>query len=104
MGLYDTYGNVQIKTGLLGNEMRDFKIGDKVSLSDGVYVGYESVIVILNSIFIAEFFYLLDKYGGIIETKAMIDSVNPIAQAIKSYEKGGKSTRRRNRIRKEKEG
>lgn len=44
MGVYDEYCGVQIKIG--DRHLRSYKIGDAVDIDDGVYVGWEGVIVI----------------------------------------------------------
>jgi len=61
MGIYNTYGNVQIKIGDLGCKI--FKVGDKVDIADGIYVGYGGVIVIKDNIFAMEVDTLTDKWG-----------------------------------------
>jgi hypothetical protein len=64
MGVYDGYGKAQIKVG--DCLLRSYKIGDTVSIPDGVYIDYGAVIVIKDSIFIAEFDELINKYGNAI--------------------------------------
>lgn len=61
MGVYNIYGNVQIKIGDVF--MKTFKLGDQSELPDGVYIGYEGVIVIHKGIFIAEFEHVHNKWG-----------------------------------------
>jgi len=80
MGLYDTYGDEQLKVGDVC--CRHFAIGDKVDLEDGIYVGYHNAIVILHKVFIAEvpLSMVYDKWGGSLQYKieeSIIDS-NPI--------------------------
>ena len=85
MGVYDTYGKngVQIKAGNDGMSMNDFSVGDKVPLSDGIYVGYEGAVIVKDGIFIAEALFIKDKYGGILNFKNIIDENNPVSQAIR---------------------
>jgi len=85
MGVYDTYGKngVQIKAGNDGMSMNDFSVGDKVPLSDGIYIGYEGTIVIKDGIFIQEGLFIKDKWGGILNYWSMIKDNNPISEAIK---------------------
>lgn len=69
MGLYDCYGKqgIQLKVGPC--KCKSYKLGDKVTgIPDGVYLGYEGVVVIKGRVFIAEFSELMDKWGGIIDT------------------------------------
>jgi hypothetical protein len=63
MGVYNIYGKkrIQIKIGDL--IMQRFNRGDKVDIPDGVYIGYEGVIVVSGGIFVAEFDHLTDKWG-----------------------------------------
>ncbi len=84
MGLYDTYGETQLKV-READDMRDYKTGDKAEIPDGVYVAHEGVIVIVNGVFVAEFPYLTDKYGGMISTEELLGDRNPVAQAIKEF-------------------
>lgn len=77
MGLYDTYAGVQIKIGDV--DMRDFEIGDtNVSLSDGIYFGYEGAIVIYKNELIAQFTneQFFNKWGGRLTID--ISAMNPI--------------------------
>ena len=64
MGVYDTYGNVQIKVGEVA--VREYEIGDTVDIPDGVYIAPDGVVVIINSIFVATFQTLNSKWGDII--------------------------------------
>lgn len=86
MGMYDTYGNCQLKAGsCIGS---DYKIGDKVPVSDGIYLCNEGAIVIKDGIFVAEFKSLASKWGDKIEIDPIISELNPITQAIKNREHG----------------
>jgi hypothetical protein len=62
MGLYDTFGKVQLKAG--DCVLDHYAVGDKVQgIKDGVYIGLEGVVVILKGKLIAEFPYAKDKWG-----------------------------------------
>lgn len=61
MGIYDTYGETQLKVG--DPQLRDFKLGDTVDIPDGVYMAPEGVVVIIDSKFVAEFAAVVDKWG-----------------------------------------
>jgi hypothetical protein len=80
MGMYDTYGKngVQLKVG--ENLCHYFKVGDPVDILDGVYVGYEGVIVIKDGIFIAEFDHITDKYGGPLKNDEVFH--NPLSDVV----------------------
>lgn len=79
MGYYDCYEEIQIKVNPSG---KTYKLGDKVEIDDGVYLGYEGVIVILGGQFIAKVDVLYDKWGGVIEPNSIIDRYNPVQQEI----------------------
>jgi len=82
MGTYDTYGeNIQIKAG--GCVMKHHEIGDRCDLSDGVYLEYGGVIVVMDRTFVAEFPRVFDKWGGVLDCKKLIDEYNPVVQALK---------------------
>ena len=70
MGIYDTYGTIQLKVGNVG--MIQYEIGDEVELVDGVYVSPEGVVVIYGGRFVAQHPYLNDKWGGIIPTEGLL--------------------------------
>jgi hypothetical protein len=84
MGIYDTYGRrgVQLKVG--DPSLNHFKEGDEVNIADGVYLGYEGAVVIIDGKLAKVFNYLKDKWGGKIRVKDIIDPANPIAQSIQS--------------------
>ena len=79
MGMYDTFGTVQIKSGRCAGYV--FEVEDDVSKScvaDGIHVGYGGVVVIVNGLFVAEFDYLTDKWGGSIDAASVINAQNPV--------------------------
>lgn len=61
MGLYSTYGSVQLK---VNEDVRTYQVGDNCPLEDGIYVGREGIVVILDGVFLAEYKTLTDKYGN----------------------------------------
>ena len=71
MGVFDSYGNAQLKIGDVC--CQNFDIGDKVPLPDGVYLDHECIIVILHGKFIAEFEHLTDKWGRAILSDDVLD-------------------------------
>jgi len=84
MGIYDTYGKqgVQLKVG--DPSLDHFKEGDEVNIADGVYLGYEGAVVIVNGKLAKVFSYLKDKWGGKIRVRDIINPINPITQAVQS--------------------
>lgn len=88
MGMYNTYGNCQLKVGeCIGD---NYEVGDKVPISDGIYLGNEGAIVIKDGVFVAEFNSLTSKWGHEIDIEPIILELNPITQAIKNTEHGDK--------------
>lgn len=81
MGMFDTYGNVQLK---VGDELycQDFTIGDSVNIPDGVYLGYEGAVVIVGGVFVAEFGNLVTKWGSRVDIKPLVDPHSPVVKAI----------------------
>jgi len=82
MGCYNTYGGVQLKVepeeDLL---LTDYKVGRKVPISDGVYVGQEGVVVVTGGRLTAVFPVLHDKWGGDILPLDVVNPRNPVKQA-----------------------
>ncbi len=80
MGTPDTFGAnfIQLKTG--DCVFDHFKVGDRITMPDGVYVGFEGAVVIKEGFFIAEFpsEEVVDKWGGQIN----IDASNPVKQVV----------------------
>ena len=81
MGCYDELGGVQIKCG--GCDMVCFKIGDKVDVTDGIYVGYEGAAVVKDNVLVAVFPTLTDKWGGDIDPSDVLEGRNPIMNQAK---------------------
>lgn len=86
MGIYDEYGSCQLKIGDVS--MRVYEEGDEVPIPDGVYIDYGGAVVIIDGIFVKEFETILDKYGGVLNIKEIIDQRNPVALAVKDFIKG----------------
>ena len=71
MGLYNTFWNknqqqdIQLK---VGNDLclRDFYIGDKVDILDGVYFAYEGIVIIQDGVYVACVHNTYDKWGNLI--------------------------------------
>lgn len=72
MGVYDTYGDIQIK---VGNPcQRHFEIDNEVDIPDGVYVAPDGVVVIADGFFVATFDTLIDKWGRTIYPNEIISA------------------------------
>jgi hypothetical protein len=81
MGIYDCYGNAQLKLGDV--EMRDFQVGDEVPIPDGVYVDYGAVVVIKDGKFLAEFENLTTKWGDTVDSSVVLEPHSAVVQAMK---------------------
>ena len=91
MGVYNTFGerNIQLKVESYDKlQLKHYKLGDKIELGDGIYVGYEGAVVILDGIFIAEFSGLWDKWGGYTGSDNVIKDGNPVAKIIAKIDAG----------------
>jgi hypothetical protein len=82
MGVFDSYGKkgVQLKVG--DPSLKSFKEGDEVDIADGIYLGYEGAVVIIDGKLAKVFSYLKDKWGGRIRIKDVLDPMNPIVHAL----------------------
>lgn len=81
MGIYDCYGTAQLKVG--DPSLQSFQIGDEVPISDGVYIDYNTIIVIKDGKFLAEFGSLITKWNDIIDLSTVLAPYNQMLQAIK---------------------
>lgn len=73
MGIFDTYGSTQLKAGKPWQIQ--YKIGDKVKIPDGVYLDDDGVVVIKDSIFVAELTpdQVFDYWGNEVDIMQIID-------------------------------
>jgi hypothetical protein len=97
MGVFNSFGNsfIQLKVGEC--DLKHFKVGDKVEIKDGVYMGHEGVVVIKDGVFLADFPYVISKWGDVIAPKTVIESLSEVKKVIKravekayKKKKGGK--------------
>lgn len=81
MGVYDCYGKdgVQLKIGPC--ELKQYNEGDKVDITDGIYIANEGVVIIHDGKLLATYEILYDKYGGILEPKGVWE--NPLIKIVK---------------------
>ena len=82
MGVYNTYGNVQIKCGNY-EEFKTYQVGDKCDLKDGIYIGFEGAVVIEDKIFVATFTNLNDKWGNTLDCSKIIEDNHPLKHLFK---------------------
>ena len=75
MGVYDCYGKVQIKMG--NRVLKQYNIGDTADIPDGVYVGWEGVVVVKDGIFIAEFSEITTKWGEKLYPNSFLHEIYP---------------------------
>ena len=85
MGIYDKYGDVQLKVGEC--QLTQYNIGDETDIPDGIYVGYEGCVVIKKGKFIAQYKTMHNKWGGVIECNEVISNDNPVKKAIDEISK-----------------
>jgi hypothetical protein len=85
MGLYDTYGDdqeIQLKVG--NPDMHHYKVGDIVEIPDGVYVGWEGVVIISGSKLVASSSKIFNKWGGELNKEDLIKNDSEVHQVIKA--------------------
>jgi len=87
MGVYDTYGDTQLKVG--PRQLKCYNIGDEVKIHDGIYVAPDGAVVIKDGKFVAEFEKLMSKWGDVIKLSDVMDSFHPIKQALLDYYQEG---------------
>jgi len=95
MGVADTYGNTQLKVGDPTGE--SFKLGNKVPIPDGIYVGYEGIVVVVGGRFTAEFEAIRTKWNDEIDLAPTLEGFNPVAQAANEAVAQIEALRRRKR-------
>ena len=88
MGCYDIVGNIQIKC--TDCSMHDYKLGDGIELSNGIYIGYEGAFVVIKNkiVFITE--SVFDKWGNRLDCGDIIREKNPIMGVLKTFMVKGK--------------
>ena len=86
MGVFDTFGGyvTQIKIGEC--TFHHHKIGAEVKIPDGIYIGFEGIVVIKDGRFIADFYSdkIFNKWGGSIEID--IQGQNHVQVAIEELQ------------------
>lgn len=91
MGLFNTYGECQIKVGDLS--LKNFTIGDKTNIPDGIYITLDGIVIIKNGTFIGENEKIFDKWGGEIDQERLINLIkpnNPVQIAMDVFKAGQK--------------
>jgi len=81
MGVYDTYGEIQLKVGPC--RLFDFEVGDLVPLADGVYIGHEGAAVIVDGRLMVTFKDIITKWGESVKAASLLNiEDNPVWGAI----------------------
>lgn len=83
MGIYDEYGDAQIKIGDVS--MKQYKIGYKVPLSDGIYVDHSVAIVVLGGKFVAQFDKLYTKWGDEVAPEQILAPHDEVARVTEKF-------------------
>ena len=94
MGLYNTYGETQLKAAAAQGKdlsLEVFNIGDKVDLKDGVYLGGTGAVVVIDGILVGEFKEVITSWGHKLKPKEIIDKYNPLTHAMEIAKKMQKS-------------
>ena len=86
MGIYDIYGDAQIKIGDV--RMNCYKIGDSVPLNDGIYIDHSVAIVIVGGVFVAQFHELYTKWGDQILPEQILCLHDEVSQVVKDFKEG----------------
>jgi len=79
--MYDIYGDTQLKIGEVSGQ--SFKVGEKVPLSDGVYIGNEGIVVVIDGKFVAEFSGIHTKWDDEIDLRPILEKHSPVVQAVR---------------------
>ncbi len=86
MGTYDIFCSsdctVQLKVGK--NNMSCYRVGDSVPISDGVYIGYDGVVVIKDGKLMMVEPVVRSSWGHELSPTDLINSYNPASSAVKS--------------------
>ena len=84
MGMYDEYAGVQLKIGPC--TLYRFDIGEQACIPDGLYVGYEGIVVIQGGLLVAVHKNIFDKWGGVISTGNILNASIPVVQKLREME------------------
>jgi hypothetical protein len=75
MGVYNTYAGVQLKVES-DCDLREYQIGDKVTLLDGIYVGNEGFAVIISGVLVSIFPMITTKWGDLLDPENVLKNSN----------------------------
>jgi hypothetical protein len=83
MGMFDTYGHVQLKVGPC--ELVNYEIGDNVSISDGLYIGYGGFVLIKNGKLLATEETVITSWGDKHTATSIIEKLelNPLIGVVR---------------------
>lgn len=85
MGVFDEVEGIQIK--LLDCSMNEYKVGDKIDLDDGCYIGYEGAFIVKEKTIMGVAYALYTKWGDKVKAEDILDSKSPIVRYLKKREK-----------------
>jgi len=92
MGCFDTVGKEYIQLKCTECIMAHYEIGDKIPLSEGLYISYEGWLVVKNDKVLMTGTHIYDKWGNVLEPSKIMDINTPVARTIRTF-KGGKHGR-----------
>lgn len=78
MGVFNTFGENEIQIKLGDCELKHYNIGDEVDIPDGIYVGWEGIVVIHEGKFLKDYACVFSKWGDPIISKNIISNINSI--------------------------
>lgn len=90
MGLYNTYWDGQLGVQLkVAEELQclNFNVGDEADIPDGVYCGYDGVVVVKNGILVGCFDKLTTTWGDELNPTKIVDPLNPMYDIIEVFKK-----------------
>jgi len=71
--LYNKYAGVELR--LDGHkDSAEYKIGDHVGIDDGIYLGVEGAIVVMQGLLVAKFSGLNHKYGSYLSSRSILET------------------------------
>lgn len=91
MSMYDTVEqHLQVKC-TSNPSLKNYKIGDEIPLSDGLYLCSEGWFVVLHGIVLEASSIIFDKWGNPLAPGEIIKNNNPILQVIEELEAESKN-------------
>ena len=82
MGVYNTYDNVQLKCGHTVNYIT-YKIGDRVDLFDGIYVGNRGYVVVHKKKLLATYEFITTSHSRVLEAEELYTATLTTVERLK---------------------